>query len=78
MVTPSFGGGFYADGSGKKLGHEIEFRSQIELAYRFDNRSRLGVAFSHISNASIGGDKNPGVEVLNIYYALPLDGLFDY
>ncbi|MBO34284.1 MAG: lipid A 3-O-deacylase, partial [Rhodospirillaceae bacterium] len=28
-------------------------------AYRFDNRSRLGLAISHYSNASIG-DTNPG------------------
>ncbi len=76
VVTPSFGAGYYADGDGKDLGHEIEFRSQIEIGYRFDNRARLSLAFSHISNASIG-DKNPGVEILNVYYSLPLDGLLD-
>ncbi len=76
VLTPSFGAGLYANGGGKDLGHAIEFRSQIEIAYRFDDRSRLGVAFSHISNASIV-DENPGVEILNIYYSLPLDGLFD-
>jgi hypothetical protein len=76
VLTPSFGAGLYADGGGKELGHAVEFRSQIEIAYRFDNRARLGLAFSHISNASIG-DKNPGVEVLNVYYSLPLDGLLD-
>ncbi len=76
VLTPSFGAGLYAEGSGKDLGHAVEFRSQIELSYRFDDRSRLGVAFSHISNASIGDD-NPGVEILNVYYSLPLDGLLD-
>ena len=76
VLTPSFGAGLYAEGSGKDLGHAVEFRSQIELAYRFDDRSRLGLAFSHISNASIV-DKNPGVEILNLYYSLPLDGLLD-
>ena len=76
VITPSIGAGYYEKGDGKDLGHEIEFRSQIEIAYRFDDRSRLGLAFSHISNASIG-DENPGVEVLNVYYSLPLDGLFD-
>ena len=76
VLTPSFGAGYYADGDGKDLGHEIEFRSQIELGYRFDNRARLSLAFSHISNASIG-DENPGVEILNVYYSLPLDGLLD-
>ncbi len=76
VLTPSFGAGLYANGSGKDLGHAVEFRSQIELSYRFDDRSRLGLAFSHISNASIA-DENPGVEVLNLYYSLPLDGLLD-
>ncbi len=76
VITPSFGAGYYEEGSGKDLGHEIEFRSQIEIGYRFDDRSRLSLAFSHISNASIGDD-NPGVEILNVYYSLPLDGLLD-
>lgn len=76
VVTPSFGAGYYENGNGKDLGHEVEFRSQLEVAYRFDDRSRLGVAFGHISNASIGSE-NPGVEILNVYYSLPLDGLLD-
>jgi hypothetical protein len=76
VVTASFGAGYYENGDGKDLGHEIEFRSQIEIGYRFDNRSRLSLAFSHISNASIGED-NPGVEILNVYYSTPLDGLLD-
>ena len=76
VLTPSFGAGLYANGGGKDLGHVVEFRSQIELSYRFDDRSRLGLAFSHISNASIA-DENPGVEILNLYYSLPLDGLLD-
>ncbi len=74
VVTGSFGAGYYEEGGGKDLGHEIEFRSQIEIAYRFDDRSRLGLAFSHISNASIG-DSNPGVEILNVYYSIPLTRL---
>lgn len=76
VVTPSFGAGGYIKGNGKDLGSAIEFRSQIEAAYRFDDRSRLGVALSHISNASIGSD-NPGVEIVSLYYHMPLDGLFD-
>ncbi len=76
VLTPSFGVGYYEAGNGKDLGHEIGFRSQIELSYRLDNRARLGLAFSHISNASLG-DENPGVEILNVYYALPLDSLLD-
>ena len=76
VITGSFGAGYYAEGGGTDLGHEIEFRSQIEIAYRFDDRSRLGLAFSHISNASIG-DTNPGVEILNVYYSIPLTRFLD-
>ncbi len=74
VVTGSLGADYYEEGDGKDLGHEIEFRSQIEIAYRFDDRARLGLAFSHISNASLG-DINPGVEILNLYYSIPLTRL---
>ena len=71
VLTPNFAAGLYHDVDGKDLGHSVEFRSGIELAYRFDNRSRLGVAFHHISNASLD-DNNPGTEILAIVYSLPL------
>ncbi|MFQ5776231.1 MAG: acyloxyacyl hydrolase [Kiloniellaceae bacterium] len=74
VVTPSFGVGGYAQGDGKDLGSTVEFRSQIEAAYRFDDRSRLGLAFGHISNASLG-DRNPGTEILNVYYSIPLTAI---
>jgi hypothetical protein len=75
VLTGSFAPGLYEDGSGKDLGHVVEFRSQVELGYQFENQSRLSLAFSHISNAHLGDD-NPGTEVLNLYYHLPLDVLF--
>ena len=75
VVTPSFGAGAYYEGDGKDLGSTIEFRSQIELAYRFNDRSRLGVALSHISNAGIGDD-NPGTEILTLYYSIPFGKIF--
>ncbi len=75
VVTPSIAVGAYSDGDGKDLGHTVEFRSQLEVGYRFDDESRLSAAFSHISNASLGDD-NPGVEILSVYYHLPLRRLF--
>ncbi len=75
VLTGSFAPGLWAEGDGKDLGHVVEFRSQVELGYQFDNKSRLSVAFSHISNANLD-DENPGTEVLNLYYHLPLDVLF--
>lgn len=75
VVTPNFAVGGYGRGNGKDLGSVIEFRSAIELSYRFDNRARLGIALSHISNASID-DNNPGIESLVLTYAVPLDRAF--
>ena len=72
VVTPNIAVGLYTDGDGKDLGSAIEFRSGVELAYRFDSRARLGVAVHHISNASISSD-NPGTETLTLVYSMPLN-----
>ncbi len=72
VFSPSIAAGLYEDGDGKDLGHTVEFRSAIEAAYQFDNRSRLGILFYHISNAGLG-DHNSGTEVLGLSYSLPID-----
>lgn len=69
-LTPSFGIGYYEDGDGKKLGHNIEFRSTLEVSYELKNLDRIGLSFGHISNANIG-DKNPGVEIFSLSYQKP-------
>ena len=68
--TPSFGAGYYNDGSGKKLGNDLQFRTSFEVSYELKNNKRIGVSLSHISNANLG-DKNPGVEILSILYHIP-------
>lgn len=76
VLTPSFAPHFYTGGNSKlDLGHPIQFRSQLEAAYRFDDRSRLGIAISHYSNASLG-DTNPGTESAMLVYSVPFDNLF--
>jgi len=75
VLTGSFAPGLWAEGDGLDLGHVVEFRSQVELGYQFENQSRLSLSFSHTSNANLD-DTNPGVEVLSVYYHLPLDVLF--
>lgn len=70
-LTPSFGAGLWHDGGGPDLGHAVEFRSQLELAYEFENGHRLSTGFSHISNASLG-DRNPGTEILSFYWQVPV------
>lgn len=72
VFSPSFAAGAYHNGDGKDLGSVVEFRSSAELAYRFDDRSRIGINFYHMSNAHIG-NKNPGTEVLSLTYAIPLN-----
>ena len=66
--------GAYDHGNDVKLGAVPEFRSAIDIAYRFDDRSRLGVEFHHISNAGIGSE-NPGSETVLMTYAYPLTKL---
>ena len=70
--TPNFMAGLYHEGDSKDLGGAIEFRSGLELSYAFENQSRVGVAFNHISNASIY-DSNPGAESLLVNYQIPLN-----
>ena len=76
VVTPSFAPTWWRGKTdGLDLGYALEFRSQIEFAYRFDDRSRLGVAVSHSSNASLG-DTNPGTESVLLNYSYPLGKVF--
>ena len=73
VVTPSFAPHIYIGGDNDlDLDYPLQFRSQLEIAYRLDNRARVGFAVSHYSNASLG-DKNPGTETATIYYSMPLD-----
>lgn len=70
-LTPSFGAGLYSDGDGKDLGHVVEFRTQLELGYNFQNGSRLSGGLAHISNAGLDS-RNPGTEILSLNYYFPL------
>ena len=72
VLTPSLGFGLFADPGGKDMGHPIEFRSGLELVWRFSGGSRLGIAVSHISNGELGR-LNPGAEIVTLYYHLPVD-----
>ena len=74
VVTPSFAPGAWSRGDGKDLGHWIEFRSQLEFAYRLDDRSRFALSISHMSNAGLDST-NPGEESVMLTYALPFSKL---
>ena len=53
--------GLYEEGDGVDLGGAVNFRSRIGITYAVTPAWRVGVAFSHKSNAGIY-DENPGVE----------------
>jgi len=55
------------------MGSVFQIRSGLEIAYRFDNRSRPGVIFYHFSNAGLGDDPNPGSEAISLTYSIPLN-----
>jgi len=72
IITPSFGFGIYDDGSGKKLGNDIQFRTTLEFSFELKNKNRIGLSFGHISNANLG-DKNPGAEIISLSYQIPFN-----
>ena len=59
VTTPQFSVSLYDEGDGKDLGGVVEFRSGLEVAYRFESGQRLGLLFYHLSNADFY-DRNPG------------------
>jgi len=72
VIMPNVAFGYYDNGAGKDLGSHAEFRSGAEFAYRFNDRSRLGFTFHHISNAGIS-KRNPGEEEMLVVFSLPFD-----
>ena len=71
VVMPFTGIGLFEDGDGKDLGSVVEFRSGVDLGYRFDYGGQISVTFTHMSNAGIS-DRNPGTELLMFRYGYPL------
>ena len=67
-VTPAFAPGVVLAGGDGDLGSAIEFRSSLELSAAPAETIRVGLGFSHISNAHLG-TRNPGVEVLTLRLA---------
>lgn len=68
-LTPSLGAGAYRRGDGPDLGSTLEFRSGIDLSRSLAGGHQISLFLYHLSNASLG-ERNPGVEVLGIGYAI--------
>ncbi|MFO0998370.1 MAG: acyloxyacyl hydrolase [Alphaproteobacteria bacterium] len=76
IISTSLAPTFYARGGGKDLGSAGVLRSGIEIGYRFDNQSQIGLAFHHMSHGKVFSNINPGVETAEITYSIPLSKLF--
>jgi hypothetical protein len=74
VLTPNVAAGGYG-GHGYRLGSHVEFRSGADLGWRFEDASRFGIGFYHMSNAGLT-NRNPGSESLLLEYFYPIDGLF--
>ncbi len=71
VVTPAFAVSAYARGNGKDLGGPLEFRSSLEIGYRWPTERRLALAIHHLSNAGIYF-RNPGMNSIVLTYSFPL------
>lgn len=75
VLSPNLATGLYYGGDGKRLGSFVEFRSTVELGYKFDSGTRITTSFGHISNAGLTGI-NHGVEIASLYVHVPVNMVF--
>ena len=71
VVTPAFAIALYHQGDGKDLGGPLEFRSALEIGYRWPSEKRLAFGIYHLSNAGLY-DRNPGMNSLILTYSFSL------
>ncbi len=81
LIFPFTGVGAYEEGDSKDLGDVVEFRSGLELGYRFKagepfGGMQLGANIYHLSNAGLS-PRNPGTEIAMVTLTVPFSGWFD-
>ncbi len=72
VVSPVAGLGGYDEDDSKDLGGVFQLYLGLDVAYRLPGGSRLGVNFSHISNADVH-ERNPGTEMVFVTLTVPLE-----
>ena len=70
VFAPSFAVAAYEAGDGLELGGVLEFRSGVELSYRFAGGSSIGIGASHLSHAGLNGGRNPGADAVFLSYTV--------
>lgn len=72
FMMPSVAVGAYKEGAGYDLGQTLAFRVGTELAYEFDNKSRLGLNVHAITNGE-SLHREDRTEVISLVYTTPLN-----
>lgn len=73
--TPSVGAG-YVTNSPRETRGAVEFRSQLELGYQFENRSRVTLGYSRITGGPAADSRNEPNNVVGFTYRMPFGALF--
>lgn len=72
-ISPSIGlAGYFGGTEDLDLDSPFAARFQVEAAYQFEDKSRMGFAVSRYDTLGTA-DKNPGVETFTLYIAVPID-----
>ena len=71
VETSVMPGVFFEGTAINDLGSTFEIRSVVAVGRELRGGRRLSLAFTHISNASIG-DRNPGLNAINLRFHMPL------
>ena len=75
VFTPSIGAGTLPRSARDPAG-AVEFRSQLELGYEFENKSRFSLGYSRIDNSGPQTENAPTANnVFGLYYRLPFGAL---
>lgn len=74
LLTPSLAAGYYEEGGAKDIGTNFALRPGLELAYRFNNESKVGLEVTSTMGVSSDDDS---YEAVTLNYHMPF-GMFDY
>jgi hypothetical protein len=70
-INCSFAPTLWCRRDGIDLGYPLEFRTGVEVAWTYNSKIRLGIEFTHLSNAGIALE-NPGSENLAVFIGIPI------
>jgi hypothetical protein len=74
VFTPSIGASMLPSAA-RENGNTVQFRSQLELGYEFDDQSRFSLAYSRVSAGRIISGDGGSNKVIGLYYRMPFSAL---